>query len=221
MEAAAIDPDLERHLAELEARHGTTVAVGQVHEVVQTILTSLAGDISAVDLKIYQELEGLASYIAMAKAEIVQLRPEDIPEQYIPSATDELDAIVAATETATNSILDACEAVEQVMADLPPSSAGKLSDATTRIYEACNFQDITGQRITKVVKALKHIETKVDELVTALGGDKKTASKSAAGTATGAEDGAPLSDQDLLNGPQLPDTANSQADIDALFAGLD
>ena len=47
--------------------------------------------------------------------------------------------------------------------------AAKLQDATTRIYEACSFQDITGQRITKVVAALKAIEAKVAQIVATFG----------------------------------------------------
>ncbi len=87
----------------------------------------------------------------------------------------------------------------------------KLSEQTTQIYEACNFQDITGQRITKVVRALKHIEERIDALVEAFGPEiKGTASVASAG-------GQPLTEEDLLNGPQLPDKAHDQAAIDALF----
>ena len=45
--------------------------------------------------------------------------------------------------------------------DVPSEVSTKLMDITTGIYEACNFQDITGQRITKVVTALQQIEGKV------------------------------------------------------------
>ncbi len=81
--------------------------------------------------------------------------------------------------------------------------------------KACSFQDITGQRITKVVKALRHIESKIDALLTVFGADHPSDTASVPETAAA---GAQAS---LLNGPQLPEAANSQADIDALMASFD
>ncbi|MBI4966792.1 MAG: protein phosphatase CheZ [Rhodospirillales bacterium] len=220
MPAATIDRDLERRLTELKERQGDTVALGQVGLVVSALLDSLRGDLTAADLRVYQELEGLVSYIHAARAEIAQLRPQDIQTEFIPSATDELDAIVDATESATNSILDAVEMVESLAAKAPEELAQQLTDCTTRIYEACNFQDITGQRITKVVKALKHIEDKIEALVTALSGEAAIAK--AAAKAPRAEKAVDITNEaDLLNGPQLPDKASNQAEIDALFSNSD
>src|SRR3546814_10175717 len=54
---------------------------------------------------------------------------------------------------------------------MSPELAEKITDAVTRVYEACNFQDITGQRITKAVKALQHIEQKVAGLPAVFGAD--------------------------------------------------
>jgi chemotaxis protein CheZ len=148
--------------------------------------------------------------------EIAALRPQDIQQQYIASATDELDAIVGATETATNSILDAAEKLELLSEELAPEVGPKLTEQTTLIYEACNFQDITGQRITKVVRALKHIEERIDALVVAFGPEVQASGS----TRPASDEKAPPSDQDLLNGPQLPDKAHDQASIDALFDNI-
>ena len=210
---ASIDHDLVRHLEELRKSRGDVVKVDEVGEVVRSLLSSLTGDVSPADLKLYQEVEALADFIHKAKAEIAQLRPSDIGSQYIASATDELDAIVGATEAATNTILDSAEKLEALSGELSPEHSQQLSDVTTAIYEACNFQDITGQRITKVVKALKHIEERVEALVKAFGPEGKDAAPE---TTDGGAPGA-LTDQDLLNGPQLPEKAPDQAAIDALF----
>ena len=48
----------------------------------------------------------------------------------------------------------------------------------TRIYEACSFQDITGQRIGKVVTALKAIEGRVQQV----GGGVVALNRGAAGS---------------------------------------
>ncbi len=211
---ATVDRDLILHLEMLRKRHGETVKVEDVGEVVRSLLMSLSGDVSAADLKLYREVEALAEYIHRAKAEIAQLRPQDIQAQYIASATDELDAIVGATEAATNGILDAAEKLEELAGDLPAEQRQALTDATTTIYEACNFQDITGQRISKVVRALKHIEDRIEALVAAFGPEFKAMLHPEQPVA--AEQPA-VTDEDLLNGPQLPDKAHDQASIDALF----
>ena len=48
---------------------------------------------------------------------------------------------------------------------------GKMSAEVIKIYEACNFQDLTGYCVTKVCETLKHAETRVDAMIECLGGD--------------------------------------------------
>jgi len=214
MSGIGVDRDLELRLDAIRRDHGDTVRVDQVGEVVRSLLDSIGGDISAGDLRLYREVESLAHYIHAAREEIAALRPGDIKNRFIASATDELDAIVGATEAATNEIMDAAESLEALTADLEPPAGEKLADITTRIYEACTFQDITGQRITKVVKALKEIEDRVEGLVQMFGAEYEGKDGAAKETpATG--------DESLLNGPQLPSNAANQADIDALLASFD
>ncbi|MFM7418837.1 MAG: hypothetical protein ACKO54_03925, partial [Alphaproteobacteria bacterium] len=129
----------------------------RIEATVRAVLTSMAGDLTAKESALLAELEGLGRTIARAKAEIAALKVEDIRDAHIPSATDELDAIVEHTAHATNEILDCCETLEQMQAEFSGDAADKLQCAVTRIYEACSFQDITGQRIGKVVTALKAI----------------------------------------------------------------
>jgi chemotaxis protein CheZ len=214
--AATIDRDLDLQLQALRRQHGDMVKVEDIGEVVRSLLGTLSGEMSAADLKLYQELESLAEYIHRAKAELAQLRTDDLQSQYIASATDELDAIVGATENATNTILDSAEQLAELSSQLDPAHAAKLTESTTAIFEACNFQDITGQRITKVVKALKYIEERIEGLVSAFG--PEIAAVRASGASPAAEPSAKPTDEDLLNGPQLPDAAHDQAAIDALFS---
>ncbi len=47
------------------------------------------------------ELEALGREVARAKSEIAALRVDDINASHIPTATDELDAVVSHTATAT------------------------------------------------------------------------------------------------------------------------
>ena len=182
----------------------------EVSGIIREVMGSLEGDLSATDAKFYREIEALARYIRNAKAEIASIRPKDITSEHIPAATDQLDAVVGATEEATNKIMDECDAISAIAAALPPEQGEQLTAAVTRIFEACNFQDLTGQRISKVVSALKHIEGKIGALMAALGDE--------AGTAPAP---VPVADEDpekkLLNGPQMPGQGVTQDDIDRLF----
>jgi chemotaxis protein CheZ len=208
-------PELNARLSELQAQ-ARSPRREDVAEVVGEMLESLEGDLSEVNLKVYAELEGLAKYILSAKREIAALRPDDITSEHLPKAADELDAIVGSTEEATNGILQAMELLESLTDKMPAEVAEQVTNAVTQVYESCNFQDITGQRITKVVKTLKHIEDRVEKLVAAFGDEIH---KYREGHPR--EEQQKTADEQLLNGPQLPDEAGKQAEIDALLASFD
>jgi chemotaxis protein CheZ len=211
MAKLAIADDLTKRLDGLR-QNRTTVSRQEITHAVEEVISSLTGAMSMSDIKLYRELEDLARFIQSAKREIAALRPHDIQDEHIPMATDELDAVIAATAQATGEILDRAEALNSLASTLPPAAAAEITDAVTRIFEASNFQDITGQRITKVVKALKYIETKIDSLVATFGTRELEVPLAPVDE--------PQGDAKLLHGPQMPTIANSQAEIDAILAEL-
>ena len=174
---------------------------------------------TAIEAALLSEIEGLSQTIAGAKSEIAAIHSDAITADHIPVAQDELDAIIDHTARATETILEACETLDELGAGLPSCQANRLQDATMRIYEACSFQDITGQRITKVVAALKAIEEKVDGLTTAYRPVAKGAAWSEQPTGGAARPDPGLAAPSLLNGPQLPAAAMGQDEIDRLLAG--
>jgi chemotaxis protein CheZ len=188
---------------------------GRIEAAVRTVLDTLAGDLSATEAALLAELEALGRTVSRAKEEIASLRVDDITEAHIPAATDELDAIVGHTAHATNEILDCCEVLEGVAAKVGGGEAEALQGAITRIYEACSFQDITGQRIGKVVAALKAIEARVGAVTERFG-----AAQPAGAAPRRPEASAPEESEGrrLANGPQLPGAGVSQAEIDRLLA---
>lgn len=216
MAVAALQEDLYRRIEDL-AQSRPDIDPEDIIEVVESVMASISGDISAVNLKLYAEIESLARFINHAKAEIAALRPDEIKDEHLATATDELEAIVGATESATNQIFEAVESIEELGASLEQEHSDKISEAVTSVYEACGFQDITGQRITKVVKALKHIESKVEGLLEAFGQEFSTGPLASAKSKPAEDDKAGRPDEHLMNGPQMPDEAISQADIDALL----
>lgn len=152
-------------------------------------------------------LEYVSRHIRLTREEIGSLTSgEGGP---LSSSADELEEIVSETARATNEIMGAAETVESIAAGTDAATRDALQAAATRIYEASAFQDITGQRITKVVRALQHIESRVDALT------------SACGSVIAKEREAATDDQALLNGPQLGRNAATQSEIDSLFDSIE
>ena len=115
-------------------------------------------------------------------------------------------------------MLSAAELIEKTAVAMKarlPNAADKrdldlMMDAVVSIFEACNFQDITGQRIGKVVRTLDFIEERVVAMIQTWG------TEAFAHLPHTVE--VPVAEEaKLLNGPQLQGKAISQADIDVLF----
>jgi len=166
-----------------------------------------------------RELEELSRHILNTKKEIAMIRGGDeaLPDR-ISSANFELDAIVKHTEDATNGIMTAAEEIDDIAGKIrniitEEGDIKYIDDINSRvisIYEHCNFQDITGQRISKVIKTLDYIETRIGNMLQIWSDVQE---EQGIQPQPMAESG----DDNLLNGPQLPGTAVSQSEIDDMF----
>lgn len=171
-----------------------------------------AGEISRE--AIYHELKDLQQIIDESRREISSVRANEINDKDIPDATDELDAVVESTAQATGNIMDSCDVISEIAMKVGGEDGDRIMEQVTGIYEACSFQDITGQRITKVVKTLKSIETTIKKLTSVM-------EEKLPGIADHEHDPEMTFEQSLLNGPQMPTDAISQEDIDKLLAEFD
>ncbi len=192
----------------------STYEKDQVVQIINSVISKVGGTGDLSRDAIFKELGDLKKIIEDARAEMRQAGASDIKGKHIPTATDELDEVVKATAEATGTIMDACDVIQEKAGAAGGENGDAIGAEVMKIYEACSFQDITGQRITKVVTSLKAIEEKVDNLMAVLGG----ASSGAAASAV-SED-ARTGDEALLNGPQMPDQAMGQEDIDDLLSEL-
>lgn len=167
------------------------------------------------------ELQDMAASIAEARRQINALQPQDTGNNRILAATEELDAIVFATERATSDILNAAERIQTYTGKIREASlvdvANDIENLTTEILIACSFQDITGQRTTKVVNVLRYIEQRVNAMV-AIWGTEQIHGAGDPLPMTGPSDKRP--DAHLLHGPQLPGQGHAQDDIDRLMGGF-
>ena len=168
--------------------------------------------------RLRQELDGLMRYIQRVRQEIAAIdRPTDGDDRF-ESMGEQLEAVVAATGAATNTIMEAMESNEQLLDALretitDPAQIAALDRLTANgnaVFEACAFQDITGQRVNKVVKSVTYVEERVNKLIEAWG-------RSELEEITIALEKNKTEDEKLLHGPQREGVAISQDDIDALF----
>jgi hypothetical protein len=157
---------------------------------------------------------------------------------HLSVASEEMDAIVLATEKATNDILQSTEQIQEAAwrlreAGASESDCEKIDELATDIYMACSFQDITGQRTTKVVRVLQYLEARINSMVNIWGldlDDEKASSDNDADPSfemaadiepeheiAGPHDDDARPDADLLNGPQMTGEALEQDNIDALM----
>ncbi|CAO3423024.1 hypothetical protein [Azospirillum argentinense] len=163
-----------------------------------------------------RELMEMAASIEQARREVAALRPPDAGGDKITSATNELDAIVISTERASFEILNAAERLMDLSGKLKadgadPGLCSEIEGEVTNIFTACSFQDLTGQRTSKVVNALRYIEQRVNAMINIWGVEKL------AGLQIAPENTDPRPDSHLLNGPQLDGLGVSQADVDSMF----
>ncbi len=182
---------------------------------IRRLMSSSLGEDQQMDA-LTDSIRTIAGKVSTFKLELMSGDADAIADDKIPDASKELNAILESTESAANSIMDAAEKgqEEAMMLDDDTQQAAILEQVTA-IFEASNFQDLTGQRITKVVNLLIEIDEIVSELLNTL---RKNLDIEVSSIPEGEEDGD--SDEDLLNGPQLNEDVPSQDDIDALFDSL-
>ena len=78
----------------------------------------------------------------------------------------ELEAVVQATENAANQIMEAAEAIGTwLQAGGDPKSLKAVTEKVNTIFEACTFQDLTGQRIRRAIEHLQNVESMLSGLM--------------------------------------------------------
>ncbi len=184
--------------------HSPETQVERLIDLVSDTIRTMDRELMAMRKALLDEVQALGSTVSAARDEIAKLKADkDFGVSPIPGATDELDAIVDHTAAATETILTACEALDEFAGGLAEAECSFIQAHTMQVFEACSFQDITGQRISKVVAALKLIEARIERIAGTYG-------VSEADPAEQARD-------PLLNGPQAPHAAMDQAEIDKLL----
>jgi chemotaxis protein CheZ len=190
-------------------RHAdTTMLLGAI----ERLEASLRGEATPrlVD-RLRFDLVEMANSIVRTKAEIATIKPDADQHGKFGEATEELDSIVQATETATSEILAAAEQVQEIAwtlreQGLDPMVCDTLDARATEIYTACSFQDLTGQRTSKVIEVMRYLEGRINAMID-IWGLRGTMSAEA-------EVAAEASQADALSGPVRPGYGLDQSGVD-------
>ncbi len=99
----------------------------------------------------------ISSEIARMHEQIAQLVA--VPAAATRNSGLELEAVVQVTEQAANTIMEAAEAIgDWVAAGRDAAMAPAIVERVNAIFEACAFQDLTGQRIRRAIQHLQQVE---------------------------------------------------------------
>jgi chemotaxis protein CheZ len=79
----------------------------------------------------------------------------------------ELEAVVHTTEQAANQILEAAESISDSIRTAVPDRdiMADINRKIDAIFEACSFQDISGQRIRRAIEHLQHVDTALADMI--------------------------------------------------------
>lgn len=179
----------------------------------ETVATAREAAAEPIDLgMLLRELQAVADYVMRIKQEIGALRANELYRSRIPVAHDELGNVVDATQSATNTIMAAAEDILGSVEEDFEAYRTLVQAKVMEIFEACSFQDITGQRITKVSEQLAQVEKRLSRFAAAVNARDVSVQ-------VDPEDARRESRKQelMLNGPQAEGAGVSQDDIDALF----
>ena len=165
------------------------------------------------------ELSALANVVARNTRTLMALI-NDGKDRRMARAAGELAAAVESMETATQKVLASVEAIDDcaralvsaLSDDYHHGLAQDIQDHVVRVYEACNFQDLAGQRIGKVIATLVMVEEQLAVMIESCNSVDNAAQPDKAAESR------PSSN--LLHGPRLDGAGGhaSQQDIDLMFA---
>lgn len=200
-EAPEGKPDVPRKLFRIEQ----TFERRRMSATAQPSRPSVANDLAAVQDIVAAHKQELAALIGQGQ------------ERRLLRAAGDLGAAVEGTDKAAHTILKAAELIDESAKTLAASLrtartrglAQDIREQAARIFEACAFQDLAGQRIGKAIALLSTLEERLGVMLTQCDGIE---------TATRATK-APAADGGLINGPRLDGDSGhvSQQDIDRMF----
>ncbi|MBE9503915.1 MAG: protein phosphatase CheZ [Proteobacteria bacterium] len=242
-----VNRDIEKAIDEMSSKVELTRE--DLQKLVSHVKGILEGNFMDEDLELYGDLGELAKFINETKKSLLQFDAAEITDKDLPEASDQLTSIVEATEEATNKILtdteelleaqgriakvvDAVKAIKvnkntkgSESRDFAVTELKEISDLANAklmdIMSACNFQDLTGQRIQKIIQLVKRIESKLMMIILSFNIKLQEKADSVDESKINKEkEMLAKLEQEELKGPQKKGEGVNQSDVDDLLNDL-
>ncbi len=204
--AAEWSDELFNRLKLLKEENGGNIDINNIDGIIKKFLEILSPYLRDKEKEeIYNQLEEILVQFVALKRDVSNISQNILSKNFVPDITMDLRSVILQTEKSVTNILDICDEISDLAHKVNDNNLKEeLLIKSTRILEICNFQDITGQRIQRIVHHLNEIESIIYKMLHILKPDLKLKEKN-------------KSDDNLINGPQKSSEAPSQEDIDALF----
>ncbi len=219
----SVTPELREWLDNLKADGDRQLSAAELAEIIESVVGSLHGSFVQPGQKSGASddtavTEAISADAAAAEA-LTALSNFDKDGPAFANLSEEIDKIRAVTQDAASAILAVTEDIENFADEDDGVMQAAIFDVTTAIYEACNFQDITGQRLSRVEEMLRHIELNVARAMAVLGDPNAVERSEELSEVVEQEDS--RKEEHILHGPQDAGVANSQEEIDKILASFD
>ncbi|MCH2038625.1 MAG: hypothetical protein MK137_08560 [Rickettsiales bacterium] len=192
---------------EIRKRGEGQVKLQDVEDIVQGLLDTIERE-SKINNDMIESLSSIADEIRSMKTDIMRGYGDNEDIQVLSAR---LNTVTESTEKAANDIMDSAEAIQSMLPQLNNDYlAEQMMSNCTKIFEACDFQDLTGQHLTRVMKSVNTIKNIVDKVVEALGIEIEIPEEKFDRMSLDADS------KELMNGRGIGN-APSQEDIDNLF----
>lgn len=194
-------------LKELQEKNSGLIDINNIDDIIRQFLNVINPYLANNEKQaIYNQIEMILAQFVSLKRDISNISDEILDDNFIPDIAMNLRSVVIQTEKSVTGILDVSDEISALSSKIEDASIREeLLIKSTKILELCNFQDLTGQRIQKIVHHLTEIESIMYKMLHALRPDMKLRSRHKS------------QQEKLLNGPQKEEHTPSQNDIDCLF----
>jgi chemotaxis protein CheZ len=179
----------------------------ELHVFMDRRIAELSAEVLATSDMADMAEAGLSRKLNQVHEQIAQLVA--IPAMSTRNSGLELEAVVQATEIAANTIMGATEAIQAWISSgqKDQASIDALSERVNSIFEACSFQDVTGQRIRRAIQHLQQVETMLEQIMPGIVAESPDAQVEV------------RTQMRTVSAPAQLTSDLSQADIDALLNG--
>ncbi|GJL99575.1 MAG: hypothetical protein DHS20C07_12550 [Methyloligella sp.] len=189
-------------------------SLGEVLHLAQSSVETLKEFLNRLDTIVGNDFHQIMEKISETRDDMQLLNTKEDVDP-LSSAENELKLVVKATEDATNRIMEAAETIMTADPQDPATYHTTVESNIMEIFEACSFQDITGQRINRVVETLDFVDYRIHKIANFLGIENEKERRDFDETAF--LERLQRKDDLILHGPQDDAEAVSQNDIDNLF----